>query len=201
MVAFYAGLGLVMITGILAIVEMSMGFVLQQNRWEPNNIYSKISPSAASLDRDWLQVLDIINNVDVNDSSMKDLAMWGQSGSRLRSCTCYLLERSVFGRGEEKLSEDECLLGQDDDSETIFPSNLIAKNTRPVQSLFAREPLPPSTSFLTSCDFKSAASIVGSDVTMKHRVLIFPDSASKTLKLYSCAFDDKKSDKCSFEKS
>lgn len=201
MVAFYAGLGLVMITGILAIVEMSMGFVLQQNRWEPNNIYSKISPSAASLDRDWLQVLDIINNVNVNNSSMKDLALWGQNGSRLRSCTCYLLERSVFGRSEEKLSEDECLLGQDDDSEPIFPSNLIAKNTRSVQSLFAREPLPPATFFLTSCDFKSAASIVGSDVTMKHRVLIFPDSASKTLKLYSCAFDDKKSDQCSFEKS
>ena len=132
---------------------------------------------------------------------MKNLALWGQNGSRLRNCTCYLLERSVFGRDEEKLSEEECLFGQDDDSKVIFPGDLIAKNTRSVQSVFAREPLPPATSFLTSCDFKSAASIVGSDVTLKHRVLIFPDSASKTLKFYSCAFDDKKSDQCSFEKS
>ena len=200
-VAFYAGLGLVMITGIMAIVEMSMGFAVQQNRWEPNNIYSKISPSAASLDRDWLQVLDIVNNVNVNGSRMTNLALWGQNGSRLRSCTCYLLERSAFSRREEKLSEDECLFGQDGDSKTIFPSDLIANNSRPIQSSFAREPLPPATSFLTSCDFKRSASIAGSDVTLKHRVLIFPDSASKTMKLYSCAFDDKKSDQCSFEKS
>jgi hypothetical protein len=111
------------------------------------------------------------------------------------------LERSAFSRREEKLSEDECLFGQDGDSKTIFPSDLIANNSRPIQSSFAREPLPPATSFLTSCDFKRSASIAGSDVTLKHRVLIFPDSASKTMKLYSCAFDDKKSDQCSFEKS
>lgn len=200
-IAFYAGLGLVMMTGIMAIVEMSTGFVVQQNRWESNNIYSKTSPSAASLDRDWLQALDVINNVNANGLSMKDLALWGQNGSRLRSCTCYLLERSIFGRGEEKLSEEECLFGQDDDSKAIFPSDLISKNTRPIQSVFVRESLPSATSFLTSCDFKSSASIVGSDVTLKHRVLIFPDSASKTIKLYSCAFDDKKSDQCTFEKS
>ena len=196
MVAFYAGLGLVMITGIMAIVEMSMGFVMQQNRWEPDRIYSKSSSSA--LDRDWLQVLDIINNVNVNG---KDLALWSYNGTSLRSCTCYLVERSVFGKSENKLREDECLLGQDGGSNAIFPSDLIPKNSRPIQSVFARG-YSPATSFVTSCDFKRSISLSGTDVKLQHRVLVFPDSSSKTLKLYSCAFDDISPDNiCSFEKS
>lgn len=195
MVAFYAGLGLVMITGIMAIVEMSMGFVMQQNRWEPDRIYSKSSSSA--LDRDWLQVLDIINNANV-----EDLALWSYNGSRLRSCTCYLVERSVFSKSEDKLREEECLLGQDSGSNAIFPSDLIPKNSRPIQPLFARGSYSPATSFVTSCDFKRSISLEGTDVKLQHRVLIFPDSSSKTIKLYSCAFDDINSDNiCSFEKS
>ena len=112
---------------------------------------------------------------------------------------------------KEKLSEDECLFGQDGDSNPLFPndsiSEEIAKKIDPsFQSVFIKESLPlPTSSFLTSCDFKRKSlvntSINGINVKVKHRVLIFPDSSSKTLKLYSCAFDDKKSDQCSFEKS
>lgn len=199
MVAFYAGLGIAMITGIMAIVEMSMGFVVQQNRWESINIYSKIS--AASLDRYWLQVLNIVNNVN-------DLALWDpdKSDLELRDCTCDLLKRSVFSESIEPDREVDCLLGLDTNSQAIFPSDLISKEfRRPIQSSFVREVKSPATSFLTSCDFKRLAdvNINGINVTVKHRVLIFPDRVSETLKLYSCAFDgdDPDQNQCSFEKS
>ena len=51
-----------MITGVMAIVEMSMGFLNQQSNWElAADPYFKITPAASLLDQSWLKALDEIN--------------------------------------------------------------------------------------------------------------------------------------------
>ena len=100
-IAFYAGLGIVMITGVMAIVEMSMGFLNQQSNWEPAaDPYFQITPAASLLDQSWLKALDEINQMNINGSRINNLTLWGPPGgelssSDLSSCTCYLIERAV----------------------------------------------------------------------------------------------------------
>lgn len=204
-IAFYAGLGIVMITGVMAIVEMSMGFLNQQNNWKPAaDPYFQITPAASLLDQSWLKAVDEINQMNINGSRINNLALWGLPSSRLSSCTCYLIERAVgapiFNSGATMADDDLCLLPwSGNPPQAVFPNNLIAANSLPLQTasptFVARS--GNSVGFPSGCTFMRT--IPSSPNNIQHRVIISPNENKKVFEFYSCAFDDRQS-QCSFEK-
>ena len=206
MIAFYAGLGIVMITGVMAIVEMSMGFLNQQNNWEPAaDPYFQVIPSASLLDQSWLKALNEINQMKINGSRINNLALWGLPSSGLSSCTCYLVERAVgaplFSRSTTKAEDDLCLLPwSGNPPQAVFPDNLIASNSLSLQTASPKfvAKSGDSVGFPSSCTF--SRTIPGNPNNIQHRVLVNPNENKKAFEFYSCAFDDSDS-QCSFEKS
>lgn len=205
MIAFYAGLGIVMITGVMAIVEMSMGFLNQQNNWKPAaDPYSQITPAASLLDQSWLKALDQINQMDINGSRINNLALWGLPSSRLSSCTCYLVERAVgnpmFNASTTKADDSLCLLPwSGTPAQAVFPDQLIAQNSLPLQTTSPKfvAKSGDSVGFPSSCTF--TRTIPNKPNNIQHRVIVSPDENKKVLEFYSCAFDDNETS-CSFEK-
>jgi hypothetical protein len=205
MIAFYAGLGIVMITGVMAIVEMSMGFLNQQSNWKPAaDPYFQITPAASLLDQSWLKALDEVNQMNINGSRINDLALWGLPSSVLSSCTCYLVERAVgtpiFNASTTRADDSLCLLPwSGNPAQAVFPDNLIAENSLSLQTtspkFFAKS--GDSVGLPSSCAF--TRTIPNNPNNIQHRVIVSPNETKKVFEFYSCAFDDSES-QCSFEK-
>ena len=206
MIAFYAGLGIVMITGVMAIVEMSMGFLNQQNNWKPaEDPYFQITPAASLLDQSWLKALDQINQMDINGSRINNLALWGLPSSRLSSCTCYLVERAVgnpmFNASTTKADDSLCLLPWSGNPEqAVFPDHLIKQNSLSLQTTSPKfvAKSGDSVGFPSGCTF--TRTIPSKPNNIRHRVIVSPNENKKVLEFYSCAFDDSER-LCSFEKT
>ena len=207
MIAFYAGLGIVMITGVMAIVEMSMGFLNQQGNWKtPVDPYLQVTPAASLLDQSWLKALDEINQMNINGSRINNLALWGLPSSGLSSCTCHLIERAVgvgadtFDKSTYEADDGKCLLPwSGDPAQSVFPDNLIAENSLSLQSTspkFVAKSVD-SVGLPASCTF--TRTIPNEPNNIQHRVVVSPNENKKVFEFYSCAFDDSES-QCSFEK-
>ena len=131
-----------MITGVMAIVDMSMGFLNQQGNWKPPvDPYLQVTPAASLLDQSWLKALDEINQMSINGSRINNLALWGLPSSGLSSCTCYLVERAVgvgddtFDKSTYEADDGKCFLPwSGDPAQSVFPDNLIAENSLSLQS-------------------------------------------------------------------
>ena len=215
MIAFYAGLGIVMITGVMAIVEMSMGFLNQQSNWEPAaDPYLQVTPDASLLDQSWLKALDEINQMNIDGSLIDKLALWGLPSSGLSSCTCHLIERAVgvgaVDKSTYEVDDGKCLLPwSGDPAQAVFPDNLIAENSLSLQTTspkFAAQNLPlrlsplkpgDSVGLPASCTF--TRTIPDEPNNIQHRVVVNPNVNKKVFEFYSCAFDDSES-QCLFEK-
>jgi len=219
-IAFYAGLGIAMITGVMAIVEMSMGFLNQQGNWKPPvDPYLQVTPAASFLDQSWLKALDEINQMNINGSRINSLTLWGPPGgeplsSDLSSCTCHLIERAVgvgaIDKSTYKADDEKCLLPwSGDPAQAVFPDNLIAENSLSLQTTspkFAAQNLALRLSSLKpvdsvglpdSCTFTRTIPNVPNDI--QHRVFVNPNKNEKVFEFYSCAFYANES-QCSFEK-
>jgi hypothetical protein len=207
MIAFYAGLGIVMITGVMAIVEMSMGFLNQQGNWKPPvDPYLQVTPAASLLDQSWLKALDEINQMNINGSRINNLALWGLPSSSLSSCTCYLVERAVgvgadtFDKSTYEADDGKCLLPwSGNPAEAVFPDNLIAENSLSLQTTSPKfvAKSGDSVGLPASCTF--TRTIPNEPNNIQHRVVVSPNENKKVFEFYSCAFDDSES-QCSFEK-
>lgn len=194
-----------MITGVMAMVEMSMGFLNQQNNWKPAaDPYFQITPSASLLDQSWLKALDQINQMDINGSRINNLALWGLPSGRLSSCTCYLVQRAVgnpmFNASITKADDNLCLLPWSGNPEKAeFPDHLIAQNSLSLQTTSPKfvAKSGDSAGFPSGCTF--TRTIPSKPNNIKHRVIVSPNENKKVLEFYSCAFDDNER-LCSFEK-
>ena len=205
MIAFYAGLGIVMITGVMAIVEMSMGFLNQQGNWKPPvDPYFQITPAASLLDQSWLKALDEINQMNIDGSLIDNLALWGLPSSGLSSCTCHLIERAVgvgaVDKSTYEADDGKCLLPwSGDPAQPVFPDNLIAENSLSLQSTsptFVAKS-GDSVGLPSSCTFTRI--IANQPNNIQHRVIVSPNENKKVFEFYSCAFYDSES-QCAFER-
>jgi hypothetical protein len=193
-----------MITGVMAIVEMSMGFLNQQSNWEPAaDPYFKITPAASLLDQSWLKALDEINQMNIDGSRINNLALWGLPSIRLSSCTCYLVERAVgapmFNASTTQSDDSLCLLPwSGNPAQAVFPDNLIAENSLPLQTTSPKFVAKSADSVVlpSSCTFTRI--IPGNPNNILHRVIVSPNKDKKVFEFYSCAFSDSES-QCSFE--
>ena len=194
-----------MITGVMAIIEMSMGFLNQQSNWKPAvDPYFQVTPAASLLDQSWLKALDKINQMNINGSRINNLALWGLPSSQLSSCTCYLVERAVgapmFNKISTQVDDDLCLLPwSGTPPQAVFPDDLIAANSLTLQTTspkFAAKS-DNSVGFPSSCTF--TRTIPNSSNNIQHRVLVSPNETKKVFEFYSCAFYDSDS-QCAFEK-
>ncbi len=194
-----------MITGVMAIIEMSMGFLNQQSNWKPAaDPYFQVTPAASLLDQSWLKALDKINQMNINGSRINNLALWGLPSPQLSSCTCYLVERAVgapmFNKISTKLNDDLCLLPwSGTPPQAVFPDDLIPANSLTLQTTspkFAAKS-DNSVGLPSSCTF--TRTIPSNPNNIQHRVLVSPDETKKVFEFYSCAFYDSES-QCAFEK-
>ena len=190
-----------MITGVMAIVDMSMGFLNQQGNWKtPVDPYLQVTPAASLLDQSWLKALDEINQMNINGSRINNLALWGLPSSGLSSCTCHLIERAVgvgaVDKSTYEADDGKCLLPwSGDPAQAVFPDNLIAENSLSLQTTSPKfvAKSGDSVGLPASCTFTRTINDI------QHRVLVSPNENEKVFEFYSCAFDESKSE-CSFEK-
>ncbi len=196
-----------MITGVMAIVEMSMGFLNQQGNWKPAaDLYWQVTPAASLLDQSWLKALDEINQMNINGSRINNLALWGLPSSGLSSCTCHLVERAVgvgadtFDKSTYEADDGKCLLPwSGDPAQAVFPVNLIAENSLSLQTTSPKfvAKSDDSVGLPSSCTF--TRTIPNEPNSIQHRVVVSPNENLKVFEFYSCVFDDSES-QCSFEK-
>ena len=177
MVYLYAALGVVMMTGIMAVVEMALSLTGQSFLLKPDNLYRRDLLSNAVGKRDQ-QVLNLLSNQD-------DIDAIGRTLERPELCDQFLCRSSPAGAAYCRPATN------------LVPANVLANDagerfTELSQLTRSGVSPPPADSFLAN----ACALQVG-----MHRLLIQPDPTPENqqipYRLFSCVLDG--SSTCNFE--
>ena len=177
MVYLYAALGVVMMTGIMAVVEMGLSMTGQSFLFKPNDPYLQHLKSDAVGIRDQ-QILNLLHDQD-------DLDAVGRSLGNAELCDQLLCRSSPAGAAYCRPATN------------LVPANLLASDAAERFTELSQltrsgaSPPPADSVFASACALQDGT----------HRLLIQPDPAPQDpqipYRLFSCVLDG--SSTCTFE--